>query len=1093
MNMQMLRWIFWLLIAIAFSIPSYSFAFNDGSELYLSSRSELAFNNCRTAQSLCQFEAGQKIRLELEYRPDCQGSQPGSMNLYLDRGSGYEEVSRLWGGLVPSNFGFLAGYVTTLLKAAVKPEAIDYFKTLHPFSISKEGDDSVRIKFIEPGKYMVELITNREEGFPGWTCPSFVNKYYFEIKKPSHSALRLIVAQPNAVFPLTSEKVKVDYGNREWVTITVDAYENDKELNARNIDSCEIDAKTNSEKTNKEKKGEYFVHLSGSKTATIHPEFLERGRSVTLSGTCTYQASNGYRETVPIESRTLERKQPDYGSPRMQWGDDSNASKQFDWAGGAGGAAKSLRIKVVSTQPNQKNLSWDYCQITGTGSQSYSFSERITTETKNSLGVERLGKGQTAPGGAGKEGNATFSGTCYEDEAHWDYYSQPLNSITLQRLAPRIITQNSVNQGDVNGALANSPREVHPDGVFSVDARASLTNFYPGIKFVVALSDNSLAAITDCGKISMKSNNICLLGMPEDKVTVQAASKDKIKVKKQLTVKMNVESQDLNDVSDVFTFASTQIEIVPQITVRGRSTVLDVKMGDHSVNAQNIVLHQGRELEVTLSNYRLIGDMPGGGENGQTSGELKALTLALPPELDKTARPKWAIAATALTDADAAWTGHDTATKLNSQAAKYSEDQPLKVTVPIKVIGDAAKKVKLKISGQYGTPQAEVLNPLGSNETMVTIDIGDKLLPADKVFSMNVNQTEALQLSHNPPNNLNYVEVHFKAAKDVSGVDLRVDLPEGLQRGVHGELQLLKNNVIFKSENCPNSCLVNEWRKSGAVVGSLSMSKDDAFNLKIPVELAASAPDTLHPIAITIEQNDERVDQDTKERVVEWKTANSMLEMRKPVIVKSREQVDVHEMDPALQVADENGKTFRAVVDVMNADATDKVILKGGNREWEMNAVAVDHASSNQKRYEATDVPMLKKLSDTLTVVVKPGNGDPVLKRVVTEADVNRALTCRTAESDCTLIWRGARVPYFHSAKDNALEFNLSNLGKETWFDKLYQLSVRADPWAPVSLFLPKKYTLPLLDEDSGKKTQSFMLDGTLPQEGDFHFDYVHE
>ncbi|NHR07242.1 hypothetical protein HA052_18795 [Chromobacterium haemolyticum] len=1069
-----------LLVGVLVSYGSFA-----GSSILFTDDSYL--KRCENNASICSYDKGQAIRNKFWVWSQCLYSQPYHITIKSGKGDLFLKMNgRVW--------GFGSEHTNPIVESRDPSVVV-------PLEWPNWTD--IDISLATAGIYILEFKVDAIYADAGnRLCEANVYKYGIEIK-PTISKVRLEVKLPqdHAKGGGAAGHVSIPYGNRSAIKVMANAYENEMDLNESNMRSCNINAGTNSEKTKREKDGEYFSYAIGNKEATVFPEYVERGKSVTLSGTCEYSL-NGYVKTVQIESLTLTRETPNFGSPRLQWSDSDRVLRQFDWARGAGDEAKNLKIKVVSTQLNQKNLSWDYCQIAGTGvdGQSYSFSEKITaptSETQKPLDVERLGKGQTAPGGSGKSGSATFSGTCYEDEKHWDYYSQPLDPIALQRLAPRIITQMAVNQGEVKGKLANSPREVHPGEVFSVDASASLTNFYPGVKFSVALSDNSLAEITSCEKFGMRSNNICLLAMPatkteSGKVTGRAASKDKVKVKKLLAVKMNVESQDLNDVSDVITLASTQIEIVPQITVRGRSNALDVKIGDHSVNAKNIVLHQGRELEVTLSNYRLIGDMPGGRENGQTSGELKALTVALPPELDKTARPKWAIAAAALTDADAAWTGHDTATKLNSQAVKYGEDQPLKVIVPIKVTGDATKKVELKISGQYGTPQAEVLNPLGSDETMVTIDIGDKLLPADKVFSMNVNQAEALQLSHNPPNNLNYVEVHFKAAKDVSGVDLRVDLPEGLQRGVHGELQLLKNNVIFKSENCPNSCLVNEWRKSGAVVSSLSMSKDDAFNLKIPVELTASALATLHPIAIAIEQNDERVNQDTKERVVEWKTANSMLEMSKPVIVKSREQVDVHEMDPELQVADENGKTFRAVVDVMNVDATDKVTLKGGNQEWEMKAVAVDHAPSNQKRYEATNVPMLKRLSDTLTVVVKPGGADPVLKRVVAEEDVNRALTCRAVESDCTLIWRGARVPYFHSAKDNALEFNLSNLGKETWFDKLYQLSVRADPWTSVSLFLPKNYTLPLLNEDSGNKTQSFMLDGTLPQEGDFHFDYVH-
>ncbi|WP_131825710.1 hypothetical protein [Chromobacterium violaceum] len=954
----------------------------------------------------------------------------------------------------------------------------------------------------EPGTYVLHADVHREEwDFMGIHDYCYGDDAYrwFRIKEIAVPDLKVTTQQGSKTINYTNSQYNIPYGERGDITFTVvpKFADHADTTNKFIVDQLKVCDWSGSKITSGGgKDGEYFS--ANEKDAILRPQFIKGNSDFQLHASCQMTDKNNkvtVKKEIDIDGAVLHRVAANFGSPRLQWNDNSNQTKEFTWADGGSSAAGSLRIKAVSTQPNQKNLEWAGCDITGSGTQSYSFSETIRSETGKALNVPSLGQGQTEPGGSGVGGNATFSGVCYEDKSHWDYYSQSAGSLKLERLAPRILNQDTLNKKEVAGTLTVGNPVVHPSDTFSIKAAASLSNFYPGVQFSLISSNSSVASITGCGDFGVKSNNLCLLSMSatgskSGDIALLAASKDSIKLKTQFKLPLSVQSRDFNDVSNVFQLDSKTIDIMPQITVQGRSDALEVKIGNHPVNATNIVLHQGRELNVELSKYRLIGAMPGGGDNGQTSGKLDALNLSLPTELDKTAKPKWGIADAAVMDADAAWTGHEER-KLNSQPADYKEGQLIKMTAPIKITGEVAKKVNLKISARYSTAQAEILNPAGTSETDVAINIGDKLLPANQVFSMDVNHKEDLQLSHNPPNNLGYFEVHFKTLKKVSGVDVRVDLPDGLQRGTQGELQLLRGGAVLVSTDCPNSCLNNAWVKSGAVVSNLATDANDEFNLKIPVELETGAPETLKPIDIAIEQNDEKVDQDTAERVVEWKTQNSVLKASKPVVVKSREQVAVNGLEPALQMVQSDEKSFKAVVDVMNADASDKVTLveTGSGKEWEMKAIAVNGGAPNLKRYEAT-VPMLKKLTDTLTVKVQSGSSSPVTRQVVGEDDVKRSFACNAIEGNCTVIWQGARVPYSHSATENGLKFDLSSLGHESWFDGWYQLSPLANQWDPVTLFEPKNYKLPLLDSNSEKKTDSFMRDGTLPQEGSFHFDY---
>ncbi len=916
---------------------------------------------------------------------------------------------------------------------------------------------------------------------------------YFEVR-PSVSGVGLKLKR-------NGSRVEYPKGKSNWISVPYKEHERieiipfatDENADFHIISACAYDFDV-SPKTRL--KGGFAKPLEGGKDMEVQSEYIERGTDVTIKSIRCTLTDVGGRNTSLQDAGSLplqiHRELPNFGAPRLQWGGDSNPKKQFDWAGGVGSGAQDLKIKVMETNLSQQNVRWDHCDITGTGTQGYSFSESIATRTNTSLRVRELGKGQTVRGGPGESGQATFSGVCYEDKTHWDYYSQRLDDITLERGAPRII-----GRGDVTGKLSINTVRIRPGETFLTKADASLVSVYPHVTFTFSVDPKnpSLAEIAACEKFGLRSDDGCYvdmshIGTQSGNIALRAASKDQIKIRTPLTVRVTAHNRDLSDVSDDIELDSKGIDIVPQITVRGRTSSAAVQIGSHPVNAANIVLHQGRQVDVALSDYRLIGDMPGGGENGQTSGELTALKLLLPAELEKTAPPKWAIAGAPLAEADAAWTGRDTATKLSSLAVNYKEDQSIKMTVPIRVTGDVAKKVKLHLSGQYATTEAEVLNPAGTNETDVAVEIGEKLLPASQVFEINVNQTVPLTLSHNAPNNLNYIEVYFNALKSVSGVDLQVNLPEGLRRGVQGELQLLKNDVKYKDTACPNSCLNNKWIGSGVIVDGLSMTQNDRFIMKIPVELASSASGALKPIEIVIEQNDGAVDQDTRERVVEWKTGDSVLKATKPVVVQSREQVAVNKLDPTLQVVNADGKTFQAVVDVMNADTTDTVTLVSGGRSFAMTRVNVNNGPSNCVRYEAASVPMLKRPDDILTVTVLPGGGNPVSETVGDGRGLQRALTCSEATTSCTLIWRGARVPYLHSASGNALGFNLSSRGKEAWFDKTYRLSRNGDPWHPVSLFQPKNYKGPALDVNSVDRDRSFLLDGTMPQEGNFHFNY---
>ncbi|THJ46023.1 hypothetical protein E9536_40250 [Burkholderia sp. LS-044] len=1030
----------------------------------------------------CQFKYPMEAKINIVFGGKCVAfSQEAKVTLYAE---GRQET-------LLSHFQIhsgLSNFVDALNNAAATTVSEGHWQP----SLTKDAGDNLKLRVPFPGVYHINFwVEGRGNKVIG--CDGMDKNYWFEIVKPSVSNVRFSARQGNSKLVSQNGAIPVKYSDREAIVVNVDAYEDGKELNRNHLTSCKINVATDSDKTRE--KARYFTLGDDGKSVIVYPGYVERASSVILTGGCSFAGGGEYEDSVEIEKLTLNRGVPDFGSPRLQWGDGSVATKQFDWAEGVGSEAKNLKIKVVATNPNQQNIKWDLCDIFGTGTQGYSFSESIVTQTDNSLWVTGLGKGQAARGGQGEPGRATFSGVCYEDKTHWDYYYQRLDDITLQRGAPRII-----GRGDVAGNLSFSKAQIHPGESFLVKADASLVNSYPHVKFDFSVEAKSPipADIAACNGFGVRSNNICYVnishpGKQSGGIELQAASKDQVKIRTSLTARVTAQNQDLNDVSDDIELDSKSIDIVPQITVRGRTSSLNVQIGNHPVNAANIVLHQGRQVDVALSDYRLIGDMPGGGENGRTSGELTALKLVLPTELEKTATPKWAIAGASPAEADGAWTGHDAATKLNSPAVRYKEDQSIKVTVPVKVTANVAKKVELHLSGQYATTEAEVLNPAGTDETAVTIAIGDKLLPANQVFWMDVNQTVPLTLIHNAPNNRNYVEVHVRALKTVSGVDLRVDLPEGLLRGVEGELQLLKNGVVYKDTVCPNSCLNNKWTGSGVIVDGLSMTQNDRFIMKIPVELATSASGALKPVEIFIEQNDGRVDQDTRERVVEWKTDNSVLKTIKPVVVKSREQVAVNKMDRTLQVVNGDGKTFQAVVDVMNADETDTVTLVSGGRSFPMTRVNVNNGPSNRVRYEATSVPMLRTADDILTVTVQSDGGNPVSETVGDGRELNRALTCSEETSTCALIWQGARVPYFHAASENALGLNLSSLGKEAWFDKSYRLSAVAEPWAPVSLFPPSTYALPRLDEGATGKTRSFMLDGTLPQEGSFHFDYEHE
>lgn len=983
----------------------------------------------------------------------------------------------------------------------------------------------VEFKFLSAGDYTLELKVDSngvcsDTGDGKYENP---NVYKIEVQPRSSNISTQLIGKD---VRRDNETYYVPYSIQEPLNFVTSINENNN-ADLKHLKSCRVVMDSLDVSSGKVKTEGDVIKVSDDMAVgqrSIDPRYIKRGEQISITTNCELSGEHGLNGAASNSPKIfIKRELPDFGSPNLTWNNDTSMEKQFDWAKGVeiGADADHLKIKVIVQHPSKKNFDWDYCTITGAGVnlQNYSYTAYVTNkmnnETNNDLKVSSLGKEQKDIGVSGTAGAARFSGVCYEDQGHWDPYSWAIpESITLRREASQILPKK-----EVTGSLKQHQPSIHPGDTWSMNAKASLSSFYPNATATWAWSGSSSDDVENiqCGDFGQRSNNKCLVSYgttteAAGEIKVQLASKHVIKTKRTLYATLKAENHDLKDKSKEIALDEKTVDIVPQITMQGWFDKPAIQVGSHNPDTAGIVLHQGRKLTLLLSNYKLVGNMPEGGQNGETAGKLTALYLTLPEELSTTSAPTWGLENATTSTASTAWTGRDLGTKLNSEAVDYKENQAINVKIPLEVKGEVEKELVLKIAGQYSTNQAEVLDNHKFNPTDIRIKIGDKLLPAKEVFKVNVNSSEELRLSPDPKSNHNDLVVLFEASKAVSGVNLWVTLPALLERDESKDLDLRNRNEPYLC-SAPRSpikskestvCLDNLWKQSGVLVRGLAMAKGDEFKLRIPVKLAvdARATEKTQEIEVTIGQDDQNVDQDTAERVVEWKTPESLLKVSKPVRVQARGEIIVHGLvasDQKLNLAD---KTFEAAVSVDGASDGDRVVLKQGKQSWEMKA---DNCSEpHSERYCASKVPLLTQLEQTLRVEVISKSGEQLADQsIMKKSDVTRTLKCQELTHQCTLIWKSDRVPYRHVGSSNSMEFHFGNTdlnvrqqpGKKSWFEEDFALSQQDRPWKSLTLFPPARKVefdaLPAVNIKTDTSTASFLMDGVLPINGSFLFDYA--
>ena len=672
-------------------------------------------------------------------------------------------------------------------------------------------------------------------------------------------------------------------------------------------------------------------------------------------------------------------------------------------------------------------------------------------------------------GGSCKIGYATDS-----PYAHYPY-SAYISSVTLKRNPPRVVQSgnfSSISHTVTNAENTSVPR---PGGKVKVESQATLSGAYPNAKLSFGPSGNALKLLScSAGTASGNSCEVPITNTSSGTLMLQADSK--LMERTSVPINLYGSNYELNEESGLLTLASRSIDITPVITLGAQ---LD------AVNATTLakkVFHYGREFTVDLQ-YKLLGKTPEGYPNTAFKGQLNSLAV----------QPKDGLQAGKVTAETASISVDNKTTGVSSNWQEISSKdfvastpalehgQVINLRVPVKVEKQTPGTANIAVLGSFTPSNVDMAPdaPALPTET-VSIALGGKLLPAADVYSVTVNSGKPLLVSPNAKEVL--LQVNFASklqASDlmtgnIAGTEMNISLPKGMARSTQGENQLV---LLCNGSDCSKQ-LNNAWdgATTASVLSNFTLDPSVQYQLKVPVTLQDNATlDANSQLNVSLTQSQRYIDQDTKERVVDWVDTGtpSTLAVTKAVTQETRGPVTLLPLTlgnalgaGSATLQDKDNYNLR--VNIIGAQQGDTATLTAEGKTVPMTTTRA--ATKDGVAYVAENLPIPTNTQHPLSITFRPSAGaENTLALTGSESAYPsdpRNLECKLSKvnniskTTCTLYWGGTGTPIPYQASDALLSIaalenakTLSGLTSPELLKVIGRFNAKQDTWKNAVLF----------------------------------------